>query len=90
MTSLSFVDAALGTKVPIQGLGGDSLMVTVPPGTQSGTSLRLHGRGMSRLDEKGKGDLFVIVEVRTPTDITSRQRTLLEEFARLEKSKAPQ
>jgi molecular chaperone DnaJ len=86
---LSFVDAALGTKVPVKGLGGNSLVVTVPPGTQSGTSLRLHGRGMPRLDEKGKGDLFVIVEVRTPTDITPRQRTLLEEFARLEKSNAP-
>jgi molecular chaperone DnaJ len=90
MTSLSFVDAALGTKIPIKGLGGDSLVVTVPPGTQSGTSLRLHGRGMPRLQAKGKGDLFVIVEVRTPTDITSQQRTVLEEFARLEKSKVPQ
>ncbi|MDH3772013.1 MAG: hypothetical protein OET79_13645 [Nitrospirota bacterium] len=42
---------------------------------------------MSRLEEKGKGDLFVIVEVRTPTDITPQQRTLLEEFARVENSK---
>jgi molecular chaperone DnaJ len=90
MTSLSFVDAALGTKIPIKGLGEDSLMVTVPPGTQSGTSLRLHGRGMPRLEEKGKGDLFVIVEVRTPANITPQQRTLLEEFARLEKSRALQ
>jgi len=89
MTSLSFVDAALGTKVPIKGLGGNSLMVTVPPGTQSGTSLRLHGRGMPRLDTKGNGDLFVIVEVRTPTHLTSQQRTLLEEFARLDKNKTP-
>ena len=89
-TSLSFVDAALGTKVPIQGLGGASLKVTIPPGTQSGTSLRIHSQGMPRLDASGKGDLFVIVEVRTPTDITPQQRTLLEEFARLEKSKMPQ
>jgi DnaJ-class molecular chaperone len=43
---------------------------------------------MPRLEEKGKGDLFVIVEVRTPTDITPQQRSLLEEFSRLEKSKA--
>jgi molecular chaperone DnaJ len=45
-TSLSFVDAALGTNVPIQGLGGASLKVAVPPGTQSGTSLRIHGQGI--------------------------------------------
>lgn len=35
-------------------------------------SLRLHGRG--------KGDLYVVVAVRTPTDLTPRQRELLKEF----------
>lgn len=85
VASLSMVDAALGTKIPIEGLGGDALMVTVPPGTQGGTSLRIHGRGMPKLEGKGKGDLFVIVEVRTPTHLTSQQRKLLEEYAKLEK-----
>lgn len=45
---------------------------------------RLSGKGMPRLRGKGKGDLFVAVEVRTPTHLTPRQRELLEEFARLE------
>jgi len=40
--------------------------------------------------KKGKGDLFVIVEVRTPTDLTPQQRTLLEKFSRLEKEKLHQ
>jgi DnaJ-class molecular chaperone len=36
---------------------------------------------MPRLEGKGKGNLFVVMEVRTPTDLTPRQRKLLEEFA---------
>ena len=47
-------------------------------------------REMSRLEEKGKGDLFVIVEVRTPTHITPQQRTLLEKLSQLEKEKLHQ
>jgi molecular chaperone DnaJ len=82
--TLSFANAALGTKAPISCLGGESVHVTVPPGTQSGTYLRLSGKGMPRLGGKGKGDLYVIVEVRTPTDLTPRQRELLQEFAKLE------
>jgi molecular chaperone DnaJ len=36
---------------------------------------------MPRLEGKGKGDLFLVTEVRTPTNLTPRQRKLLEEFA---------
>lgn len=84
---LGFAEAALGTKVSIPCLSGETVHVTVPAGTQSGTALRLHGKGMPRLDGKGKGNLLVIVEVRTPADLTPRQKELLEEFAKLEASK---
>jgi molecular chaperone DnaJ len=77
----TFPEAALGTEISVTGLEGESLGVTIPSGTQSGTALRLSGKGMPRLGGKGKGDLFVVVEVRTPTDLTPRQRKLLEEFA---------
>jgi len=83
-TPVRFADAALGTKISLQSLGGETLRVAVPAGTQSGAALRLHGKGMPRLGGKGKGDLYVIVEVRTPTDLTSRQRELLQEFAKVE------
>lgn len=87
--AITFVGAALGAKVTIPCLGGDALQVTVPPGTQSGTYLRLSGKGMPRIGGKGRGNLFVIVEVRTPTSLTPRQRELLEEFAQLEKKNRP-
>lgn len=84
---LSFVEAALGAKMPITALGGDDLTLSVPAGTQSGTALRVAGKGMPKLGGTGKGDLYVVVEVKTPTDLTKRQRALLEEFAELEAAK---
>jgi molecular chaperone DnaJ len=84
VTTVGFPEAALGTKVPVTALDGEAVRVTVPAGIQSGTSLRLPGKGMPRVGGKGKGDLFVVVEVRTPTDLTAKQRNLLEELAGLE------
>lgn len=82
--AIGFPDAALGSKVWVTGLGGETVRVTVPPGLQSGTALRVAGKGMPKLGGKGKGDLYVIVEVRTPTNLTPRQKQLLEEYASLE------
>jgi molecular chaperone DnaJ len=82
--SVTFPDAALGRKMHIAGLAGEALQVTIPAGTQSGTALRLNGKGMPKVGEKGKGDLFVVVEVRTPTDVSDRERALLLELAKLQ------
>lgn len=82
--SVTFPDAALGRKLRITGLRGETLQVTIPAGTQSGTALRLSGKGMPKVGEKGKGDLIVVVEVRTPTDVSDRERALLLELAKLQ------
>jgi molecular chaperone DnaJ len=83
--TVSFPEAALGKKLRVRGLSGQILQVMVPAGTQSGTALRLNGKGMPKVGGKGKGDLFVVVKVRTPTDLTERERGLLQELARLQK-----
>ena len=68
----------------VMGLGGEALQVSIPAGTQSGTVLRLNGKGMPKVGEKGKGDLFVVVEVRTPTDLSDRERALMQQLAELQ------
>jgi molecular chaperone DnaJ len=83
---ISLPDAALGTKVTVPCLEAQKVIVTVPPGSQHGTLLRARGKGMPRFHGKGKGDLYVMVEVKTPTDLTARQRELLREF-KMEASK---
>jgi molecular chaperone DnaJ len=84
VATISFPDAALGKKLSVSSLIGEKLSFTVPPGTQSGTALRAAGKGMPRLGGKGRGNLLVVVEVRTPTDLTAKQKELLQELAKLD------
>jgi molecular chaperone DnaJ len=82
---ITFADAALGAKITAAALGSEKVRITVPPGTQSGTALRARGKGMPCLNRPGKGDLFVVIEVRTPTELTPRQRELLQQWKKLER-----
>jgi molecular chaperone DnaJ len=78
--------AALGTTVALETLDGIE-EVRVEPGTQCATVLSLRGRGMPRLRStgrtEGRGDLFVHLDVVTPTRLDSRQMELLRELAML-------
>ena len=59
----------------------------VPEGTQSGTTMRIRGKGVPLLNGHGKGDLLVEVRVQTPGKLNKRQRELLlelEAMARVE------
>jgi molecular chaperone DnaJ len=85
---ISFPDAALGTKVTVPCLGDERVVVTVPPGSQHGTLLRARGKGMPRPNGRGKGDFYLVIEVKTPTNLTARQRELLREFKKESSEKA--
>jgi molecular chaperone DnaJ len=78
---LSFPHAALGATLEIPSLEGP-LSLHVPPGTQSGTTLRLRGHGMPSVRGSQRGDHHVTVHVLIPTKVNKRQRELLEEYAR--------
>jgi molecular chaperone DnaJ len=80
---LSFTQAALGTTILVPTPTGEERL-TVPPGVQSGTVLRIKGRGLPRLGQSGAGDLNVRVHIWTPESLTSEQRRMLEEFAKIE------
>ena len=67
-------DLILGCEIPVTDLLGANLMLTVPPNTQPGSTLRLRGRGLPPSMIPGQaggpaGDLFVKVQARIPTDI---------------------
>ncbi len=76
---VSFSQAALGTEITVPTLEGDQVL-KVPEGTQSGTTLRVKGRGVPVLNGRGKGDLFVEVRLQTPAKLNKRQRELLLEL----------
>jgi molecular chaperone DnaJ len=76
---LSFSQAALGTEITIPILEGE-YKLKIPEGTQSGTVLRVRGKGLPSIRGGGKGDLHVQVRVQTPAKLTKRQRELLAEL----------
>jgi molecular chaperone DnaJ len=80
--------AALGTKVPLETLDGME-EVDIRPGTQSGQSIPLHGRGITHLRGGGRGDLVVHVEVTTPTKLDPEQERVLRELAALRGEERP-
>jgi len=73
---ISFPQAALGAEFEIPGIDGP-VGIKVPEGTQSGKELRVRGRGVPHLNEKGKGDLIVKVEVQIPKKLSRAQRELV-------------
>ena len=79
---ISFVDAALGTEVEVPTLTAPSRAV-IPPGTQPGATLRLPGLGLPGLRGKPPGDLVVVVDLQTPTQLSEQQKQLLKEFLSL-------
>jgi molecular chaperone DnaJ len=73
--------AALGTRLTIKTLDGEEAL-DVRAGTQPSSTLRIRGKGVPHLRGAGRGDLFVHLDVRTPTKLEPEQERLLREFAR--------
>lgn len=77
-----FTTVALGGEIQVPTLNG-SETVKVPDGTQTGTTLRLRGKGMPDVNGRGRGDLFATVQVLTPKKLTKEQRSLLDQLSKL-------
>jgi molecular chaperone DnaJ len=72
-------DATLGTTVTVPAPDGPT-RVRVPPGTQTGTVLRIEGKGLPRYPGHGRGRLDVAVLVDIPRHLSPRQRQLYEQL----------
>jgi molecular chaperone DnaJ len=79
---ISVAQAALGATLNYETLDG-SEELTIAAGTQSGTVLRLRGKGVPQLQGRGRGDLLVELAVATPTDLSQEEEELLRRFAEL-------
>lgn len=78
--SIDLYTAVLGGDVKVNTLDG-SVSLKVKPETQSGTTVRLKGKGFPVYKKEGQsGDLFVTYEVKLPTDLTDKQKELFEQL----------
>lgn len=76
---VSIVGATLGEEVEIPTLEG-KVSLKVSEGTQSGTILRVRGKGVPTVHSSHKGDLYCRVVVETPVNLTQEQKELLKQF----------
>jgi molecular chaperone DnaJ len=85
---VAMTQAALGAEVDVPTIDGEPEHVALDPGTESGTVLRLRGRGVPRLGGRGRGDLYLTVLVETPKAKSKEERQLLERLAELRGERA--
>jgi molecular chaperone DnaJ len=79
---ITFTQASLGADLEVPTIEG-KVSLKIPAGTQSHRTLRLKGKGLTRLGSYGRGDQLVKVLVEVPSKLTSEQRDLLRKFDEL-------
>jgi molecular chaperone DnaJ len=77
---INIAQATLGTKIRVRTLDGKRVVLSVPPGTQSGTRFRVRGQGIEKNGRRG--DQYVRVQIRVPERLDDREAELMREFAR--------
>jgi molecular chaperone DnaJ len=84
---VTFAEAALGADIKVPTLQGDEVTVRIAPGTPSGRTLRIKGRGV----KKGSttGDLMITIDVRVPQRVDGAAKKAIEEFAQATKEFDP-
>jgi molecular chaperone DnaJ len=87
--AITMSQAALGDQVEVPTIIDGTARLEVPAGIQSGQALRLRGKGMPRLRDKGRGDQIVRVLVWTPTELSKDEKELFERLRAVE-SPAPE
>jgi curved DNA-binding protein len=78
--SIRTTEAALGTSLDVPTMEGNK-RIKIPAGIQPGTRIRLKGFGFPHMGKTAKGDLYVKVNVKVPTELTEAQKKLLEELS---------
>jgi molecular chaperone DnaJ len=77
---VSYADAALGGSSTVTLPDESEVTVDVPAGTQPGEVIGVKGKGMPRVDGRGRGTLQAVVQVDVPRQVTARARELLREL----------
>ena len=85
--TIAVADAVLGTELQVPVLDGAPVTVKVTAGTQPGTVLRLHGKGLPEFGKSRHGDMLVRIAVHVPERTSSAERALYERLRELNRSK---
>ena len=78
---ITIYEAALGKQVDVPTIDG-SASVSIPPGVQNGTKLRLKGKGVQNLKSKERGNQYVEVKIVMPDNISTEDKEIYEKLAK--------
>jgi molecular chaperone DnaJ len=79
---VNIAQAVLGAEINIETFDGPQT-IKVPEGTQSGARFRLRNLGVPEVNGRGRGDLYVHIDVQVPKRLSKEQRRLFEQLAEL-------
>ena len=77
---ISMVQATLGGNIEVPTLDGKMARINIPAGAQGGHQFRMRGKGMPIVRSAQRGDMYIEINVETPTNLTAKQKDLLKEF----------
>ena len=80
---VSTLDAILGCEIFVPCIDGKKAKLSIASGTQTGTRLRMKGKGMPSLRGGSNGDQYVEIVLETPVNISKKQQELIKEFINL-------
>ncbi len=78
---IKLTEALLGSTISVPTIDDKQLNLKIPPGTKSGTKMRLPGHGLPGMQGGKKGDLYVRIHIQIPRHLTSEQKKLIEDLA---------
>lgn len=76
-------EAALGSKVDVPTLSDGIVVMNIPPGTPSGTRMRLRGKGVKSSKGAAAGDQFVVLKIVIPKDLSDEAKQHYQKLADL-------
>ena len=83
----SFAEATLGADISVPTLDGDEVTVRIAPGTPSGRTLRVKGRGVKK--GLNAGDLMITLDVAIPQRVDGAAKKAIEDFSKATKGFDP-
>ncbi|QTA82693.1 Heat shock protein [Desulfonema limicola] len=78
---IKLTQAILGTTISIPAIEDSDLNLKIPPGTKHKTKMRLGGMGLPMMNNKGRGDLYVTINIKMPVNISPEQKELIKKLS---------
>lgn len=82
---IDFIEATLGTTIEVPTVYGNTCELKIPAGIQPGTILKMRDRGVKNERTGRVGSQFVHLDIRTPQNLSKKQKELLNEFKKDDK-----